>query len=127
MVVADYTPNANTYDIQTEFGRSTHVLIQDCGTTSIERVYGGGNASSVPFTDVVIDGSFQIGYVFGGGNGGDKINKGTGAGWEENPGADVTNYTNVLLKGGTIGDAFGGSDSKGTVVNTELTKSSILF
>ena len=122
--MANYVPNTDSYDVQTEFGRKTQVLIQDCGTTSIERVYGGGNASNVPFTDVTIDGCFQIGYVFGGGNGGDKINKETGAGWENNPGANVTNFTNVLLKGGTIGDAFGGSDSNGSVGGTNLVKSS---
>ena len=124
--MANYAPNSNTvtptpyYDIQTEFGRSTHVLIKGCDKTSIDRVYGGGNASDVPFTDVVIEGSFQIGYVFGGGNGGDKINKGSG--WEENPGANVTHYTNVLLHGGTIGESFGGSDSKGNCGGFELTK-----
>jgi len=122
--MANYVPNTDSYDVQTEFGRKTQVLIQDCGTTSIERVYGGGNASNVPFTDVTIDGCFQIGYVFGGGNGGDKINKETGAGWENNPGANVTDFTNVLLKGGTIGDAFGGSDSNGSVGGTNLVKSS---
>ena len=116
--MAHYTPNESDYDVQTEFGRRTQVLIQGCGDTSIERVYGGGNASDVPFTDVIIEGSFQIGYAFGGGNGGDKINK-TGT-WIDNPGANVTNYTNVLLKGGTIGEAFGGSDSKGVVGGSDL-------
>jgi hypothetical protein len=122
--MANYAPNSNTatptpyYDVDTEFGRSTHVLIKGCDKTSIDRVYGGGNASDVPFTDVVIEGSFQIGYVFGGGNGGDKINK-TGS-WENNPGANVTHYTNVLLKGGTIGESFGGSDSEGTVGGSDL-------
>ena len=114
--MAEYTPD--TYDNDTEFGQGTHVLIEGCDKTSIERVYGGGNASDVPFSDVVIEGSFQIGYVFGGGNGGDKINK-IGS-WIDNPGANVTNYTNVLLKGGTIGEAFGGSDSKGTVGGSDL-------
>ena len=109
-----------TYDAQTEFGQRTQVLIEGCDKTSIEGVYGGGNASDVPFSDVTIEGSFQIGYVFGGGNGGDKINKGSG--WEENPGANVTYYTNVILHGGTIGEAFGGSDSKGSVGGFELTK-----
>ena len=114
--MSEYLPD--TYDIQTELGQSTHVIIEGCDDTSIERVYGGGNASDVPFSDVVIEGSFQIGYVFGGGNGGDKINK-IGS-WIDNPGANVTNYTNVLLKGGTIGEAFGGSDSKGTVGGSDL-------
>ena len=40
--------------------------------------------------------------------------------WIVNPGAYVTRYTNVLLKGGTIGQAFGGSDSRGTVHGAEI-------
>jgi len=115
--MSNYSPK--TYDTDTEYGQRTHVIIDGCTNTSIERVYGGGNASDVPFTDVSIDGAFQIGYVFGGGNGGDKINK-DGA-WINNPGANVTRYTNVVLRGGTIGEAFGGSDSKGTVGGSELT------
>ena len=118
--MSHYEPKTN--DNVTEFGQHTKVIIDGCDNTSIERVYGGGNASNVPFTDVTIEGAFQIGYVFGGGNGGDKINKGKGAGWESNPGANVAGYTNVVLHGGTIGEAFGGSDSKGTIGGTELTK-----
>ena len=119
--MSNYEPK--TYDENTEFGQHTKVLIEGCDNTSIERVYGGGNASNVPLTDVTIEGAFQIGYVFGGGNGGDKINKGTGAGWESNPGANVLpGYTNVVLHGGTIGEAFGGSDSKGIVGGSELTQ-----
>ena len=120
--MSHYVPQ--TYDLTTEFGQKTKVIIEGCNETSIERVYGGGNASDVPFSDVLIEGSFQIGYVFGGGNGGDKINKGTGAGWEEQLGANVLpGYTNVVLHGGTIGDAFGGSDSKGDVGGTDLVQS----
>ena len=37
--MSNYVPDI--YDVQTEFGQKTKVLIQDCGTTSIERVYGG--------------------------------------------------------------------------------------
>ena len=119
--MSNYEPK--TYDENTEFGQHTKVIIDGCDNTSIERVYGGGNASNVPLTDVTIEGAFQIGYVFGGGNGGDKINKGTGAGWESNPGANVLpGYTNVVLHGGTIGEAFGGSDSKGIVGGSELTQ-----
>ena len=117
--MSHYVPK--TYDNATEFGQHTKVIIEGCDETSIERVYGGGNASDVPFTDVTIEGAFQIGYVFGGGNGGDKINK-DGA-WINNPGANVLpGYTNVVLHGGTIGEAFGGSDSKGTVGGSELTQ-----
>ena len=113
--LAAYVPQ--TYDSDTEFGQSTKVIINDC-EASISKVYGGGNAAVVPYTDVTINGAFEIGYVFGGGNGGDMINK--NGNWIDNTGADVTHYTNVLLKGGTIGQAFGGSDSRGTVGGSNI-------
>ena len=112
---ADYEPQ--TYDFQTEFGQHTKVIIDGCHEVSIEKVYGGGNAAAVPFTDVLIEGAFQIGYVFGGGNGGDRLYYNDS--WHENLGANVTGYTNVLLRGGTIGQYFGGSDTRGTVGGTE--------
>ena len=113
--LAEYVPE--TYDSDTEFGQGTKVIINDC-EASISKVYGGGNAAVVPYTDVTINGAFEIGYVFGGGNGGDMINK--NGNWIDNTGADVTHYTNVLLKGGTIGQAFGGSDSRGTVGGSNI-------
>ena len=113
--LSDYEPE--TYDTDTEFGQNSNVIINDC-EVSISKVYGGGNAAKVPFTNVTINGAFEIGYVFGGGNGGDMIYK--SGNWIDNTGADVTHYTNVLLRGGTIGQAFGGSDSKGTVGGSEI-------
>ena len=122
--LANYEPATydNSDDHHVEFGQNTSVLIYGCDNTSINKVYGGGNAADVPYTDVTIDGAFEIGYVFGGGNGGDKINKGEG--WIKNPGANVDGYTNVMLRGGTIGQAFGGSDTKGTVGGTEVKQES---
>ena len=114
--LANYVPVS--YDADTEFGQRTHVIIDGCSATSISKVYGGGNAADVPISDVVIEGAFEIGYVFGGGNGGDKIYK--NGSWLDNPGANVTGYANVMLRGGTIGQAFGGSDTKGTVGNTDV-------
>ena len=114
--VANYKPE--TYDTDTEFGQRSHVIINGCDAVSIEKVYGGGNAASVPFTDVDIMGAYQIGYVFGGGNGGDKIYYNNA--WHTNPGANVPGYANVLLMGGTIGQAFGGSDTKGSVGGAEV-------
>ena len=114
--LSNYEPS--WFDDATEFGQHTKVIVDGCSNTSINKVYGGGNAADVPFTDVEINGAFEIGYVFGGGNGGDKINK--GAGWEANPGASVTHYANVMLRGGTIGQAFGGSDTKGTVGGADI-------
>ena len=114
--LSDYAPE--TYDKDTEFGQRSRVIIDGCEETSISKVYGGGNAAVVPYTDVTIEGAFEIGYVFGGGNGGDMIYKnGT---WIDNTGADVPGYTHVLLKGGTIGQAFGGSDSRGSVGGSEI-------
>ena len=118
--LADYDPT--TFDVATEFGQRTRVIIDGCDATSISKVYGGGNAARVPYTDVTINGAFEIGYVFGGGNGGDMIYKNSA--WIDNPGAYVTGYTNVLLKGGTIGQAFGGSDSRGSVGGSNVIQSS---
>ena len=118
--LANYEPQTydNSEERHVEFGQKTKVIIDGCSNTSINKVYGGGNAASVPFTDVTIDGAFEIGYVFGGGNGGDKIPQGEG--WTTNPGANVTGYANVLLRGGTIGQAFGGSDTKGDVGGADV-------
>ena len=102
------------------------VVIDGCDETSINYVYGGGNAAAAPSTDVVVIGAYEIGNVFGGGNGKDRINE-SGNTWTDNPGADVgyldgtTSYgtgnalANVL--GGTVHYAFGGSNTLGNVRN----------
>ena len=79
-------------------GAKTQVLIEGCALTSIETVYGGGNAAAVPETNVVIKGAYEIGYLFGGGNGKDDIAPGV-----PNPGADVGQYHNgtVMVTYGT--------------------------
>ncbi|MBP5171066.1 MAG: hypothetical protein ILP04_03265, partial [Bacteroidales bacterium] len=110
----------------------TEVRIDGCDETSIYYVYGGGNAAPTPATKVTVLGAFEIGSLFGGGNGKDRIYK-YGA-WSANPGADVgiidpTAYaanpatgkygsgrTDVQLIGGYIHQAFGGSNTKGNVV-----------
>ncbi len=109
------------------------VNIFGCGDTSIQYVYGGGNAASVPASEVTVHGCYEIGYVFGGGNGRDKLPNG-----QDNPGANVGYYTyeyngqtgevisgtrkpygtgvaSVKLLGGRIHSAFGGSNTKGNV------------
>ena len=96
-------------------GKGTSVEIHNCSNTSIEKVYGGGNAADVPATDVKIYGCFDIHYVFGGGNGADVIYR--NGRWEENDGANVNGNASVSLYGGTISDAFIGSDTKGRVYN----------
>ncbi|MBP5170857.1 MAG: hypothetical protein ILP04_02195, partial [Bacteroidales bacterium] len=83
-------------------------------------------------TKVVVDGAYEIAYLFGGGNGKDRIYKNDA--WAENPGADVgiidpaayaadptdgkygTGTTYVNIKGGHVLQAFGGSNMKGNVV-----------
>ena len=98
--------------------KNTHVLIEDCGVTSIQYVYGGGNSASVPQTDVTVLGCFEIGMIFGGGNGEDPIQDASGI-WVANPGADVkksdgTAGTGAInAHGGTIRWLYGGSNKKG--------------
>lgn len=109
------------------------VNIYGCDDTSIEYVYGGGNAASVPASEVTVHGCYEIGNVFGGGNGKDKLPND-----QDNPGANVGYYTYeyngqtgevmsgtpqpygtgvaaVNLLGGRIHSAFGGSNTKGNV------------
>ena len=97
----------------------SEVIIEGCDLTSIEYVYGGGNAAAVPATDVTILGSYIIDYVFGGGNG-----KSTAT--FTNPGANVGSYNNgatnygsgkavTKLVGGHVMYVFGGSNTKGNV------------
>ena len=104
--LANYAPTAT--------GKKTHVVINGCDDTSIEYVYGGGNAADVPETDVDINEAYEIGTVFGGGNGKDQYTL-DGTTWNDNAGADVNGNANTILYGGTIHEAFGGSNEKGTI------------
>ena len=81
---------------------TTHVIIDGCDMTSIKQVYGGGNAASTPATFVEVNGTYEIGEVFGGGNGKDPIGEGN-----PNPGANVGYYDYSLR------------DENGVVVVTE--------
>ena len=107
---ADYLPAT---------GKKTQVIIDGCEETSIEKVYGGGNSAVVPATDVLILGGYDIGYGFGGGNGGRPIKKEDGN-WYENEGAIVIGTAKIDCRGGKIGQVFGGGDSKGSCGNTAL-------
>ncbi len=104
-------------------GSKTQVIVEGCDATSIETVYGGGNAAAVPETNVTINAAYEIGYVFGGGNGKDDIAPGV-----TNPGADVGQYkngtetvtygtgnANSTLIGGLIHEAYGGSNTRGVI------------
>ena len=115
--------NAAAYD-PTDPNTPTYVEVHGCDDISIEYVYGGGTAAPVPATAVKIIGAFEIGYVFGGGNGKSRVYG------MENPGADVglkdgisygtgdkIGTTQVIILGGTIHNVFGGSNTKGDVPN----------
>ena len=129
--------NSEKYDVEAVYGggnlaayiptddnSKASVTIDGCELTSIKTVYGGGNAASVPASEVIVAGTYEIGTIFGGGNGNDKLPSG-----EDNPGANVgykadgtTTYgkgtTFVDLQGGLIHDAYGGSNAKGKIWKT---------
>ena len=129
--------NSEKYDVEAVYGggnlaayiptndnSKASVTIDGCDLTSINTVYGGGNAASVPASEVIVTGTYEIGTIFGGGNGNDKLPSG-----EDNPGANVgykadgtTTYgkgtTFVDLQGGLIHDAYGGSNAKGKIWKT---------
>ena len=102
----------------TASGKKTHVIINGCSDTSVEYVYGGGNAAAVPEASVDVNAAYEIGYVFGGGNGKDQYTLDDGTSWNTNPGANVNGNTTTMLYGGTIHEAFGGSNEKGTISGT---------
>ena len=124
--MAAYVPVTPYKPTDAPTGAKTQVIIEGCTLTSIETVYGGGNAAAVPETNVDIKGAYEIGYLFGGGNGKDKIlidNVLT-----DNPGADIGQYhngtemvtygtgnANSLMEGGLIHEAYGGSNTKGVL------------
>ena len=96
----------------TTAGKKASVIIHTCDV-SVQDVYGGGNAASVPETDVLVKGAYEIEHVFGGGNGKDKFKKGNT--WMANDGADVLSDANTLMIGGYIHEAYGGSNEKGKI------------
>lgn len=100
--LANYTAN----------NKKLNVIINRCDV-SVREVYGGGNAAAVPGTDVLVNGAYEIGTVFGGGNG--KDDYWLNGQWNENQGANVNGNTNTLLLGGYIHEAYGGSNEKGTI------------
>ena len=103
-------------------GKTTKVDIHGCDRTSIQFVFGGGNAAAVPVTHVTIFGSYEIETVFGGGNGSQPVWSPAESKWVESPGATVET-SNVSLKGGYLHSAFGGSYERGTVTDVNLDKS----
>ena len=79
--------NLAAYEPVDQTNGTTNVIIDGCERTSICQVYGGGNAASTPATTVTINGTFEIGELFGGGNGKDDIVKNNVT--LPNPGANV--------------------------------------
>ena len=124
-----YTEDGGSYEMQAVYGggnmanyepvenKKTTVNIHGCGETSIQYVFGGGNAASVPETHVNIYGTFEIEAVFGGGNGNEPISY-SGTTWVQSPGAAILGDTNVNLMAGLMHQAFGGSFEKGTIGGT---------
>lgn len=118
--------------------KPVQVVIDGCDETSIEYVYGGGNAAATPATDVTILGSYEIGSVFGGGNGKDRYTLDGGTKWNENEGADVgvidaeayatdksqgkygTGNAMTSVLGGTVHNIYGGSNMKGNIVGNAV-------
>ena len=119
---AAYIPQT-AYTAETPTGSKTQVFIEGCDETSIKTVYGGGNAASVPESNVTILSAYEIERVFGGGNGKDDTSYGT------NPGADIGVYKNASnedviygtgnantdAQGGYIHELYGASNEKGTI------------
>ncbi|MBR3659149.1 MAG: hypothetical protein IKN61_04480, partial [Bacteroidaceae bacterium] len=133
-ISGEHSPNGHNryYEVQAVYGggnlsdylpatgSATSVYIGECDVTSIEKVYGGGNSAVVPSSEVVINGSFDIGTAFGGGNGGDLVQR-EGV-WYENDGAIVIGKALMKPKGGKVGEVFGGSDAKGFCGNPVIDK-----
>ncbi|MBR5480286.1 MAG: chitobiase/beta-hexosaminidase C-terminal domain-containing protein [Bacteroidaceae bacterium] len=130
-----YGGNATPHDNK---AKPVQVVIDGCDETSIEYVYGGGNAAATPATDVTILGSYEIGSVFGGGNGKDRYTLDGGTTWNENKGADVgiinaeayatdksqgkygTGNAMTSVLGGTVHNIYGGSNMKGNIVGNAV-------
>ena len=113
---ADYVPTTSGVG-------STQVIIEGCNQTSIDNVYGGGNAAAVPGTEVWILGSTIINNVYGGGNGERGASYAAHVGFHRESDLSTTNYssgtgkTEVNLVAGTINDVYGGSNSNGDIRN----------
>ena len=119
---AAYIP-VSPYTAVNTTGAKSQVVIEGCDLTSIKTVYGGGNAASVPETNVTVKSVYEIEDLFGGGNGKDDTSYG------KNPGADIgvyknasnedvlygTGNVNATTQGGYIHEIFGASNQKGNI------------
>ena len=106
---ADYRPvNDNDY---------AEVLIEGCQETSIENVYGGGNAAAVPATEVTVMGAYIINNLYGGGNGAGTGNPGADVGYYEHSKSNTYGTGKAITKllGGYINNVYGGSNTLGDI------------
>lgn len=122
---AEYTPfNADDF-------AEVFIDPDDCDSISIHSVYGGGNAAATPATKVTISGSYEIEYVFGGGNGAGQGNLGANVGYHyySTPESDIqgradkaygTGIAATNIYGGRIHYIYGGSNTKGNVRSTAV-------
>ena len=133
---ADYVPRNALLNPAVEANKAkfeaarAQVIIEGCDLTSIEYVYGGGNAASVPATEVIVRGTYIIDYLFGGGNGkststftnpgadiGLRAKTTDGTAYENDPSKEAYGTGRAVSKliAGKIHVVFGGSNTKGNV------------
>ena len=126
--------NHAAYEPDDLANESTEVVIDGCGNVSIHSVYGGGNAASTPATDVMVEGAYEIEYIFGGGNGAGTGNPGANVGYRAYPdeisGPDHiaaragyvygSGIAKTQIFGGRLHKVFGGSNTKGNVRETTV-------
>ena len=123
---ADYVPTKATGTPAEQEEAFAKVIIEGCELTSIDKVYGGGNAAAVPATDVTVKGSYIINTLYGGGNGAGEGNLGANVGYrsyssltpteEEKTSKQYgTGKAETKLLGGYINTVYGGSNTRGDV------------
>ena len=110
---ADYVPD------ESESEQSTEVIIEGCGLTSIENVYGGGYGAATPGTKVLIRGTKIIDNVFGGGYGAGDNNPGANVGYRTGGRSTYGKLDGgkaiIQLMAGTVNNVYGGSNTKGDI------------
>lgn len=111
---ADYVPLAD------DTKQYAEVIIEGCDLTSIEQVYGGGNAAATPGTLILVRGTKIIHELFGGGNGERGAEYAANVGYHYDAGTR-TDYelgdgkALVQLMAGKIDYVYGGSNSNGDI------------
>lgn len=108
---AAYVP-ATAYTESATTGSKAQVVIEGCNFTSIQYVYGGGNAAPVPDTYVMVKGTKIIDYVFGGGNG---TVKAADVGYDGNGNNQGNGNANTTLIAGSIHNVYGASNTNGDI------------